>query len=276
MNRMATTFSNRIPSRPARAIHPLILVPSLITLIFLALPWSVEHKAHLALHGLCAQRPSHTYTFDGRLLPFDARMEGIYSGFLVTTVVLFLSGAHRWCRPPSLSRLAVIAILGGVMAVDGFNSFLKDLALPYPYEPKNWLRLITGMTAGIVLGFALCFLVASSVWTVVDTRRQTLERLRLVPLISLLWTPVGLAIISGWSPLYAPLTLMFVFAAALALTMLSLVVLVILRRRDFTFANVGNLGGYGLAAIALAVVLMGLLAAGRTVLERSIGASPLT
>jgi uncharacterized membrane protein len=252
------------------------LVPALITLIFVALPWSIEHKAHLALHGLCAQRPSHTYTFDGRLLPFDARMEGIYSGFLITTIVLFLGGAHRWCRPPSLSRLAVIAILGGVMALDGFNSFLKDLALPYLYEPKNWLRLITGMTSGIVLGFALCFLVASSVWKIVDTRRQTLEHLRVLLLIALLWTPIGLAIMSRWGPLYVPLTLMFVFAAALALTMLSLVVLVILPKRDFTFAGVGNLGGYGLAAIALAVVLMGLLAAGRTMLERSVGASPLT
>lgn len=276
MKRMATTFSNRIPLRSPRAIQPLILVPSLITLIFLALPWSVEHKAHLALHGLCAQRPSHTYTFDGRLLPFDARMEGIYSGFLVTTVVLFMSGAHRWCRPPSFSRLALIAILGGVMALDGFNSFLKDLALPYLYEPKNWLRLITGMTSGIVLGFALCFLTASSIWKVVDTRRQTLDQLRTVVLVAMLWIPIGLAIMSGWGPLYVPLTLMFIFAASLALTMLSLVVLVILRKRDFTFAGLGSLGGYGLAAVVLAVILMGLLSAGRTVLERSIGASPLT
>jgi uncharacterized membrane protein len=257
-------------------MQPLILVPSLLTLIFLALPWSIEHKAHLALHGLCAQRPSHTYGFDGRLLPFDARMEGIYSGFLVTTAVLFLSGAHRWSRPPSVSRLAVIAILGGVMALDGFNSFLKDLALPYLYEPMNWLRLVTGMTAGIVLGFALCFLMASSVWRVVDTRRQTLEDLRVVGLVALLWVPIGLAIISGWGPLYVPLTLMFVFAALLALTMLSVVVLVILGKRDFTFANAESLGGYGLGAIALAVLLMGLLSAGRTVLERSMGASPLT
>ncbi len=276
MNRMATTFSNRIPLRSNRAIQPLILVPLLTTLVFLALPWSIEHKAHMALHGLCAQRPSHTYTFNGRLLPFDARMTGIYSGFLVTTLMLFLSGAHRWCRPPSISRLALLGVLGGVMAIDGFNSFLKDLAVPYLYEPKNWLRLVTGMSSGIVLGFALCFLIASSVWKSVDTRRQTLDQLRSIPVIILLWTPIGLAIMSGWGPLYVPLTLMFVFAAALALTMLSLVILVILRKRDFTFAGVQNLGGYGLAALALAVFLMGLLSVGRTLLERSVGGTPLT
>jgi hypothetical protein len=39
---------------------------------------------------------------------------------------------------------------------------------------------------------------------------------------------------------------------------------------------VQNLGGYGLAAIALAVVLMGLLSVGRTLLERSVGGTPLT
>jgi hypothetical protein len=62
----------------------------------------------------------------------------------------------------------------------------------------------------------------------------------------------------------------------LALTILALVVLVILRRRDFSFAGLDSLGGYGLGAIGLAAVMMALLAVGRWVLERSIGGPPLT
>ena len=104
MNRMATTFSNRIPLRSPAGDTAAHSGPLLITLVFLALPWSIEHKAHLALHGLCAQRPSHTYTFNGRLLPFDARMTGIYSGFLVTTSVLF---AER--RAPVVPSTLVLA-----------------------------------------------------------------------------------------------------------------------------------------------------------------------
>jgi uncharacterized membrane protein len=273
---MAAPISNRIPFRGAPVAHPLILVPAMAVLIFLALPWSIEHKAHMALHGLCAQQPTHTYRFGDRLLPFDARMTGIYTGYLATTIVLFHAGAHRWCRPPSWSRLAVLGALGGVMAIDGFNSFLKDLELPFLYEPRNWLRLTTGMTAGIVLGFALCFLTASTVWKAVDTRRQTLERMALLPWIGVVWIPIGMAVISGFAGFYVPLTLLLVFSAALALTSLSLVVLVILRRRDFSFSGVSSLGGYGIGAFGLAMVAMALLSVGRALLERVLGTPPLT
>jgi uncharacterized membrane protein len=273
---MAAPISNRIPFRGAPVAHSLLLVPAMAVLIFLALPWSIEHKAHMALHGLCAQQPTHTYRFGDRLLPFDSRMTGIYTGYLMTSIMLFRAGAHRWCRPPSWSRLAVLAAFGGVMAVDGFNSFVKDLELPYLYQPQNWLRLVTGMMAGIVLGFALCFLTASTVWKAVDTRRQTLERISLLPRIVLAWIPIGLAVTSGVGAFYVPLTLLLVFSAALALTSLSLVVLVILRRRDFTFAGVSSLGGYGLGAMGLAVVAMAMLSLGRALLERALGTPPLT
>jgi uncharacterized membrane protein len=273
---MAITENNPIPLRSKSILRPLILAPALVVLVFLALPWSIEHKAHMALHGLCAQTPSHTYQFGDRLLPFDSRMTGIYSGYLITSLVLMAIGAHRWCRPPSISRIILLAGLGGVMAVDGLNSFLYDLGATHLYEPRNWLRLVTGMSAGVVLGFALCFLMASSIWQAVDTRRQTLENWRVVPVIGVFWLPLGIAAHSGYGPLYVPLTLMLVFAAALALTMLALVVLVILRRRDFSFAGLDSLGGYGLGAIGLAAVMMALLAVGRWVLERSIGGPPLT
>src|SRR5262245_31628876 len=62
------------------------LVAGLVVLLFLAAPWSLEHKAHAALHGLCAQRPSHSFTFGSSTLPFDARMTGIYGGFLGASV----------------------------------------------------------------------------------------------------------------------------------------------------------------------------------------------
>lgn len=273
---MALTVNNRIALCRNEMVRPKIVAPILIALVFLALPGSLEHKAHMALHGLCAQQPAHTYRFGDRLLPFDARMTGIYSGYLVTTALLVLRGAHRWCRPPSMSRLVLLAGLGGVMVLDGANSFLADVGASAVYEPRNWLRLITGTTAGVVLGFALCFLMASSLWQSFDTCRETLQDWRIIPLIGLVWAPLGLAIWSGYEPLYVPLTLMLLFAAMLALTTLALVVLVLLRRRDFSFVNVDSLGGYGLGALGAAGIMMGALAAGRWLLERSIAGAPLT
>ena len=96
-------------------------------LVFLALPWSVAHKAHLMLHGLCAQSPSHTYAFGGQLLPFDARMTGIYTGYLVTTLVLAVQGRRSFPGPHPRRESVILTLFGGAMAVIGFNSTLNDL-----------------------------------------------------------------------------------------------------------------------------------------------------
>jgi uncharacterized membrane protein len=273
---MAMSFANRIPSLGVSGLRGLLLAPVILTLLFLALPWSVAHKAHVLLHGLCAQNPEHTYALGGQLLPFDARMTGIYTGYLITTGVLFASGAGRRCQPPSLSRLLMLFALGGIMAADGLNSMLGDFGLPQVYGSQNWLRLVTGASAGVVLGAALCFLSASSLWRAVDPRRQTLQDLRVLPVIAVVWLPLGLLVISGWSVTFVPLTLLLILSAALALTNLALVVLVLLRRREFSFTDANALSGYGLTAVALALAAMTVLSVGRTLLERSLGTAPVT
>ena len=46
--------------------HLLAIVAFFVAMAFLAAPWSFEQKAHAAMHGLCAQTPSHSFFFDGR------------------------------------------------------------------------------------------------------------------------------------------------------------------------------------------------------------------
>ncbi len=273
---MASTTHNPIPMAARRVQNPLAIVLSLGLLVFLALPWSLEHKAHIALHGLCAQRPSHTYMFGDRALPFDARMTGIYLGYLVTSLLLFAAGAHRWCKPPTVSRIIILLGLGGIMVLDGFNSLLKDLKLPYPYEPHNWLRIVTGMSAGMVLAVALCFLISSSLWNQVDNRKQTLERLVLLPLAALMLVPVGLLIGSGWAFLYVPMVLLLIASALTALSSLALVVLVILTRRDFSFSGPRDLNRTAAFAVMTGVALMMALSIGRMVLDSFSGPTSLT
>ena len=62
---------------------------------FLLAPWSIEVKSIAILHGLCAQRPSHSFWFGSDRLPFDSRMTGIYGGFLVTQLYLLARGRFR-------------------------------------------------------------------------------------------------------------------------------------------------------------------------------------
>src|SRR6266508_4425764 len=85
------------------------LVASLVVLLFLAAPWSLEHKAHAALHGLCAQRPSHSFTLGTHRLPFDARMTGIYGGFLGASLYLFGRRRYLAAALPSWPSIGILA-----------------------------------------------------------------------------------------------------------------------------------------------------------------------
>ena len=272
---MAEITVQRPPFSIKAWLRPVAIAPILGTLVFLALPWSLEHKAHVILHGLCAQRPSHTYYFGDRPLPFDARMTGIYLGSLATMLVLLRAGAYRWSRSPSPSRIVALLALGGIMVADGFISLLKDLALPYPYEPRNWLRVITGAGAGVVLAVALCFLLSVTLWRNVDMSRQTLEFWWLIPRSAVFTSPLLLLAMTGIEVLYAPVVMMLIFAAMAALSTLALVVIVILRKLEYHFTGPRQVESMVMPAVALALLIMLALSVGRTVLERFTGPSNL-
>jgi len=272
---MAVTTTRSVPEPRLSVRAGLLAALGLGLAVFVALPWSLEHKLHVALHGLCAQRPSHTYWLGDRPLPFDARMTGIYLGALTTMAVLAATGAHRYARPPSVDRIALLLALGGVMTMDGFNSFLADMGVWHPYETTNWMRLITGLGAGVVLGFGLIFLVAISLWRRPNAARQTIDSGRVLVFIGLALVPPGLLVLSGWGFLYVPVALTLLAGALLVLSALSLVVLVILRRLDYSFTTVDSLRGNLVWAVMSGGSLMVLLSIGRTVLERVAGGSPL-
>jgi uncharacterized membrane protein len=273
---MAQITVHRLPFSIKAVPRPIVLIPALGALVFLSLPWSIEHKAHVILHGLCAQRPGHTYYFGDRPLPFDARMMGIYLSFAATMAVLLCTGSHRWCRSPSPTRIGALLTLGGVMAIDGFNSLLKDLEAPYPYEPRNWLRVITGAGAGVVLAVALCFLLSITLWHRVDIRKQTLESWSTPLWAAVVTAPLLLVAMSGIDAFYAPMVLLLIVSALAALTALSLVIIVIFRRLEYRFATARQLEPVLAPAMLLAVAIMIALSIGRTVLEHWTGPMDMT
>ena len=119
---------------------------------FLIAPGDVASKTHVALHGLCAQRPSHSLQIGGTTLPMDARMTGIYLGAAATVVWLIAARRLRATRTPSLPVLVLLASFVVALAVDGFNALLVDLRFPTLYEPSNLIRMATGVLAGTALG----------------------------------------------------------------------------------------------------------------------------
>ena len=268
-----TSVSTTVPP-PAALLLPLVALTAAV--LFLAAPWSFEHKAHAALHGLCAQRPSHSFALGDRTLPFDGRMTGIYGGFLATSIYLAVRGRYRAFRLPPPVVLGVLGLFVLALAVDGTNALLVDLRLWHPYDPDNRYRLATGLGTGIALAVVLCFVLSTTLWrnglwqqTVLDGPKELLTVLAVQ-------TPLVLAVLSGAGWLYVPVSLLLLTAATLVLGSLMLVVVVLARNGDRAFSSAGQLQIPAAVALVLAIAVMAGIAAGRFLLERVTDAPPLT
>ncbi len=264
-------------ARPGNAARPPLLFPLALVLLvagFFLAPWSLEQKAHAALHGLCAQRPSHSFAFDGRHLPFDGRMTGIYGGFLVASLYLAARGRYRAFGLPRPLTMIALGALVASMAVDGVNSLLLDLRLWHPYEPRNAYRLLTGLGAGVALSAGVCYLLATTLWRS-GRPTSTVNGPPEVGLLALLQAPLALAVMSGASWLFMPVTLLLLTGATLTVGGLMLVVVVLVSRREGTFVSPRQLEWSATVALLLAVAVMAGIAAARYLLEQVTGAPPL-
>ena len=129
----------------------LLFIVLAVLLTFLAVPVPLPRKLLLAMGGVCALRPSHSYFVGGVQLPMESRMIGIYAG-LTLTLVIFLAlrrvGARRLGSRPTIALLALFFLS---MAFDGINSTLTDLGLPHLYTSTNVTRLVTGLFSSVAI-----------------------------------------------------------------------------------------------------------------------------
>lgn len=236
---------------------------------FFAAPWSLSEKTHAALHGLCAQTLSHTILLGGQPLPFDLRMTGIYSALAVVMVVAGMRTRFRASGIPSWPVLATLALLVLVMAADGFNSLFLDLGMWHPYEPMNWLRLVTGAGAGVALGATLLFLLGSTVWE--RPSNDVVVSWRDLAVTALVWMLIAGLLLSGWGLLFPVVSVALLLAAAATICTIAYLMLTLTRMTNNRHHSFGNLGAEGAAGIVLGLVAIGLLAGGRFALEYWLG-----
>ena len=246
------------------------MVAAVAGLFFLIGADSLSSTSRAVLHGLCAQRPSHSFTIGGELLPFDARMTGIYSGALWSWGVLSARGRLLAAATPSVP---VIILLGGAVAalgIDGVNALLVDLQLWHPYEPLNGVRYFTGFGTGVAITSLQVWLIGGSLWKLAS-HLPSWDR----PL-SLWWT-IPAAILTfgairidlGWT--YPVLATLLVASAWITVTGLVLVIVVSLLRIESRIISVRRLEApLIVSAIAALFVIIG-LAQLRFWLERTLG-----
>jgi uncharacterized membrane protein len=165
---------------------------------FLNLLWAIAF-------GICPQRPSHSLFFAGVQMPIEARMGGIFAGFVLTGLTLSLLGRGRAWQMPSGKWTVLLVGLIVLMGADGANAFLYDLGLPHLYTPALPVRLATGLLAGLATA---AFVVPAFNATVWQTGRNFAPLASPAHLLAVL-APSGaylVAGLSGWPPLLYPLS----------------------------------------------------------------------
>jgi uncharacterized membrane protein len=151
---------------PWRWLLPALVLAVLV--VFLATPAPLPRKLLLAMGGVCGLRPAHSYFVGGVQLPLEARMTGIYGGFLLTFSVLLAFRRFGARRLGSPLIFGILALFFMSMAFDGVNSTLAELGLVHLYESTNLTRLLTGLLSGITIAPFLLWLLS-----VVATPRES-------------------------------------------------------------------------------------------------------
>lgn len=239
-------------------------------LAFTAAPWPAAAKFRAVVHGLCAQRPSHSYALGGIDLPFDARMAGIYGGALICLIFLLARGRGRAVRLPAPTILAALGLFIALLGLDGINSTLQDFGLPYLYEPRNDVRLLTGLLMGVTLGVALTYMINLTLWSQFSAAPLLTGWREFVALLALCGGAF-LLIASGWGWLYLPLALALVGGATLVVLLLALTTLTLLRGQANRAERLRDVAGSASVALLIGYVVMAAIALGRWYLERSLG-----
>jgi uncharacterized membrane protein len=250
------------------AIIGLVIV-SLVA--FLLAPWSLQDKTIAALHGLCAQQPTHSFWFGDYRLPFDARMTGIYGAFLIVSLYLLARGRLFRTGVPPTSIIVALAGFIFLMAFDGVNSTLNDVGLPYLYEPSNHLRFFTGALTGTTLALFTWLLLTSVLWSPEVTSPKLILRSwkELAPVagfIALLWAVIQ----TGIPLLFAPLAIALVISAVVVIASLALVVLAMVGGRFQRSTRPSQLTGHAVVAVLIAYAVMSAIAGARVMLEAAV------
>ena len=140
------------PRRPRLTVVAVALAVAIILLSIQLPPSTLLGKADVVGYAICHRIPEHSFTLDGRYFPLCARCTGTFLGAVVGLTAMLLRRRQRAAGLPPVSIMGVLVGFSGFWAFDGLNSYTTLFpGAPYLYEPRNWLRLTTGMLNGLAL-----------------------------------------------------------------------------------------------------------------------------
>lgn len=234
-----TTIDHTFGPVSRRLVPLAVLAAALLLMAF----YSVTDGSHLAhdpvLNGadyvgyaVCHRITDRSFAIAGRQLPLCARCTGMYLGVSMTFAVLFLAGRRRWSYLPPLKVVLVLLGFIGLLAIDGINSYTHFFPnFPHAYEPRNWLRLLTGLGAGLAMGIILFPALSQTLWRD-QQHRPAIASIRELLGLALLALLVGALVLTNQPEILYILGLVSAAGVLIVLTAINTTALLILTRRD--------------------------------------------
>jgi uncharacterized membrane protein len=224
------------------------------------------------LYGVSAQRPSHSLILGGEQLPLEARMGGIFLGFLCAMALLVLLGRLRASRLPSGALWVACWALVALTGLDGLNAFFFDGGLAHLYAPNAGLRLLTGLGAGLGLGLMSVPVVASVVWSQPSDEASIEDPVEFLAALAIAGL-LGALLLAGVGVLVWPFTLAMLASVIVAFGVANLYIIVLATSRLRQAATLADLSGGLISSLGLTLLELGALSALRSFLITAFGFS---
>jgi len=221
-----------------------LLALGVVLLVLAAMGWFAAtdgtHLAHEPLltggdyvgAAICHRITSRSFVINGRQFPLCARCTGMYLGVALAFGVLLLAGRQRRTDLPPLPILLTLVGFIGLMGIDGLNSYAHFFPnFPHLYEPQNWLRLTTGMGAGLAMGLLIFPALMQTLWRNINGR-PIIETARELGGMMLLAGTAVLLVLSNQPTILYVLALVSVAGVLLIVTSINAVLLLMLFKKD--------------------------------------------
>jgi uncharacterized membrane protein len=180
-----------VSARWPRLTAVVVALSVFLILFFIQVPpRTVLGKADVVGYAICHRIPERSFFLNGRQLPLCARCTGTFLGAIVGLTAMLLLRRQRASRLPPVPVLGLLVLFIGVWAFDGLNSYMTFFpGAPSLYEPRNWLRLTTGMLNGLALITIVFPIFNFTLWRETTGERvlkNVWEVIALLPVVALL------------------------------------------------------------------------------------------
>lgn len=163
-----------LPPEPRHTIRWKYLIYLICILVivtwWIETPYGLLSKADSIGYAVCHRIDVRSFTLGGQPMPLCARCSGMYLGAVAGILFQMIFYPRRGGLPGWKTGIPFMLFVLAFI-VDGLNSYLHLFpGVPGAYEPRNWLRLLTGTGMGVSIAAMLVPAFHQTVWSRWDER----------------------------------------------------------------------------------------------------------